>query len=246
MTDAPDPILLRATDVVAGYLPGIDIIHGVSADVGRGEIVTIIGPNGAGKSTFLKAVVGLLTPRGGTIVFDGIDITGDAPHRLAGRGVGFVPQTDNVFPSLGVRENLELGGFQLSIAHRRERIEELETQFPLLGERAGQRAGTLSGGQRQLLALARSLMPAPTLLCLDEPSAGLAPRAVAEIFEAIEQIRSSGVAILMVEQNARVALGISDRGYVLDMGANAHEGPGRDLLTDEKVIELYLGGRAAG
>lgn len=233
---------LIADTVVGGYLPNIDIIHGVSAHVAPREIVTVIGPNGAGKSTFLKAVVGLLKPRSGSIQFEGEEISGVPPHQLSQRGVGFVPQTDNVFPSLSVTENLEMGGFHLDAGQLATRISELQAQFPVLEQFASQRAGTLSGGQRQLLALGRALMASPRLLCLDEPSAGLAPKAVEEIFDAVTAIRDSGVAVLMVEQNATMALAISDRGYVLDMGSNAYEGRGRDLLTDPKVIELYLGG----
>lgn len=233
---------LVAEGVVGGYLPNIDIIHGVSAQVAPREIVTVIGPNGAGKSTFLKMVVGLLKPRAGSITFEGEEISGVPPHQLAQRGVGFVPQTDNVFPSLSVVENLQMGGFHLDSDELERRIAELQQQFPVLERFAGQRAGTLSGGQRQLLALGRALMPSPRLLCLDEPSAGLAPQAVEEIFDAVTAIRDSGVAVLMVEQNATMALAISDRGYVLDMGTNAYEGRGSDLLTDPKVIELYLGG----
>lgn len=233
---------LVAEAVVGGYLPNIDIIHGVSAHVSPREIVTVIGPNGAGKSTFLKMVVGLLTPRAGSIRFEGEEISGVPPHQLSQRGVGFVPQTDNVFPSLSVTENLEMGGFHLTPDALSSRIVELQQQFPVLEQFAAQRAGTLSGGQRQLLALSRALMSSPRLLCLDEPSAGLAPRAVEEIFDAVTAIRDAGVAVLMVEQNATMALAISDRGYVLDMGSNAYEGRGADLLTDPKVIELYLGG----
>ncbi|MCP5027615.1 MAG: ABC transporter ATP-binding protein [Actinomycetia bacterium] len=234
--------VLTATDIRGGYLPGIDILHGISAEVHSSEIVTIIGPNGAGKSTFLKAVVGLLKPHTGTISFDSTDITGLAPHLLAQRGIGFVPQTDNVFPSLTVRENLEMGGYQMDPTDRDTRIGELQSRFPVLESFAPRRAGSLSGGQRQLLALSRALMPSPRLLCLDEPSAGLAPQAVEEIFDAVASIRDAGVAVLMVEQNATMALGISDRGYVLDGGVNAYEGRGADLLDDPKVIELYLGG----
>ncbi len=240
--DLPADAVLVAENIYGGYVKGVDILHGVSAYVRDGEIVTIIGPNGAGKSTFLKAIVGLLKPRAGTVRFAGNDVTGRRPHELAQEGMGFVPQTDNVFPSLTVRENLEMGGFQLPKARVEERIGELSERFPILAERRGQRAGTLSGGQRQLLALARAMMPSPSLLCLDEPSAGLAPMAVIEIFESIEAIREIGVAILMVEQNASVALGISNRGYVLDMGRNAHTGTGTELLSDPKVAELYLGG----
>ena len=244
-TPTPEKPLLEATDVTGGYVAAVDILHGVSMHVHEGEIVTMIGPNGAGKSTFLKFVVGLMRPRQGTIRFDGDDIVGMPPHMLAQRGIGYVPQTDNVFPSLTVRENLEMGGYRLDRAARDERIDSLVERFPALATRAGTRAGSLSGGQRQLLALGRALMVEPRLLCLDEPTAGLAPLAVVSTFQAIEQIQASGVAVFMVEQNARMALGMSDRAYVLDTGRNAHQGAGPALLDDPRVTELYLGGAAA-
>ena len=234
--------LLEARDLRAGYVPAVDILHGVSIQVGVGEIVTIIGPNGAGKSTLLSVILGFLQPHDGQVTFDGDEVTGARPHELARRGVGFVPQTDNVFPTLTVRENMEMGGYRCTSSELDERIGQLEERFPLLAERRGERAGSLSGGQRQLLAMGRALVSSPRLLCLDEPSAGLAPIFVERIFEAIAQLRDDDVTVLMVEQNARMALSISDRGYVLDMGRNAHEGTGPGLLEDDRVVELYLGG----
>ena len=239
------PPLLEAEGVVGGYVATVDILHGVSMHVEEGEIVTVVGPNGAGKSTFLRAVVGLLRPREGSITLRGEGIVGLPPHVLAQRGVGFVPQNDSVFPSLTVRENLEMGGYTLARRDRDERVVALAARFPTLQSRSGARAGSLSGGQRQLLALARALMAEPTLLCLDEPTVGLAPLAVEAIFQAVEEIRDTGVAVLMVEQNARMALSVSDRGYVLDMGRNAHQGSGPELLSDQRVIDLYLGGAVA-
>ena len=238
----PETPLLEAREVTGGYVAAVDILHGVSMHVHEGEIVTMIGPNGAGKSTFLKFVVGLMRPRQGTICFEGTDIMGMRPHVLAQRGIGYVPQTDNVFPSLTVRENLEMGGYRLGRVGRDDRIDALVQRFPTLATRSATRAGSLSGGQRQLLALGRALMVEPKLLCLDEPTAGLAPLAVESTFQAIEEIRASGVAVFMVEQNARMALGMSDRAYVLDTGRNAHEGRGPALLDDPRVTELYLGG----
>jgi neutral amino acid transport system ATP-binding protein len=205
-------------------------------------MVTIIGPNGAGKSTLVKAVIGLLRPWAGTVLLHGEDLTGWKPHAIVGRGVGYVAQRQNVFPTMTVAENLELGGLALregTVASSQAETLEL---FPRLHERRRQLAGTLSGGERQMLALARALMARPDVLLLDEPSAGLAPMAVDAIFEKIESINASGVAILMVEQNAHRALAISHRGYVLDTGRNRFEGPGLELLANPEVVDLYLGG----
>jgi neutral amino acid transport system ATP-binding protein len=238
---ARDPGALLATeDLVAGYVPEVDILNGVSVSVHKGEIVTVIGPNGAGKSTLVKAIFGLIKPRRGRVRFKGDDITGAKPHTITRKGLSYVPQLDNVFPSLTVEENLEVGALDRSAA--RERIEEMYALFPRLGERRRQVVGTMSGGERQLAAMARALMPDPEALLLDEPSAGLAPAFVEAIFAKVEEINRTGVTIVMVEQNARRALGLSDRGYVLDLGANRFEGGGEDLLADEKVVELYLGG----
>jgi ABC-type branched-subunit amino acid transport system ATPase component len=234
--------LLYTEDLVAGYVPEVDILTGVSLQVNEGEIVTVIGPNGAGKSTLIKTIFGLLEPRGGLVQLRGEDITGLRPHSIARRGMSYVPQLDNVFPSLTVEENLEMGALDSSEAQAG--IQRMYELFPRLGERQGQTLGTMSGGERQMVAMARALMPDPQVLLLDEPSAGLAPAFVEAIFAKIEDINRAGVTIVMVEQNARRALGMSNRGYVLDVGANRFEGAGTDLLHDPKVAELYLGGTA--
>jgi ABC-type branched-subunit amino acid transport system ATPase component len=236
--------LLATEDVVAGYVPEVDILTGVSITVEEGEIVTVIGPNGAGKSTLVKAIFGLLHPRRGRVLFRDDEISGLKPHTITRRGLSYVPQLDNVFPSLTVRENLEMGALDPGRAD--ERIEQLFGLFPRLGERPRQAAGSMSGGERQMVAMARALMADPQVLLLDEPSAGLAPAFVTAIFERIEAINRTGVTIVMVEQNARRALAMSDRGYVLETGANRFEGPGRELLEDEEVARLYLGGPGAG
>ena len=236
---APTP-LLTADDVVAGYLPGIDILTGCSLELHPGEIVGVIGPNGAGKSTLLKAIFGLVEVRAGAIRLGDETITGLNPHQLVARGIGYVPQTENVFPRLSIRENLEMGAFQdpKQFAARFEVVAEL---FPLLAERRGQRADGLSGGERQMVAIGRALMMDPQVVLLDEPSAGLSPAYQDEVFERITTITDHGVSLIMVEQNARRCLQISDRGYVLDQGANAHTGTGQQLLEDPKVVSLYLG-----
>jgi neutral amino acid transport system ATP-binding protein len=234
--------LLVTEDLVAGYVPEVDILSGVDLTVREGEIVTVIGPNGAGKSTLIKSIFGLLSPRKGRVVLRGEDLTGLPPHLITRRGMSYVPQLDNVFPSLTVEENLEMGALVSGSA--RERVETIYEIFPRLGERVTQAAGTMSGGERQMLAMGRALMPEPTVLLLDEPSAGLAPAFVEAIFQKVEEINKAGVTIVMVEQNARRALGMSDRGYVLDLGSNRFEGPGKQLLEDPKVAQLYLGGTA--
>ncbi|MEK6272193.1 MAG: ABC transporter ATP-binding protein [Actinomycetota bacterium] len=234
--------LLVTEDVVAGYVSEVDVLTGVSIHVNENEIVTVIGPNGAGKSTLIKTIFGLLRPRSGRVVFSGEDITGRKPHTITRLGLSYVPQLDNVFPSLTVEENLEMGSLDRErTGPQMDRMFEL---FPRLGERRGQTVGTMSGGEQQMVAMARALMPDPRVLLLDEPSAGLAPAFVEAIFEKIEDINRAGATIVMVEQNARRALAMSDRGYVLDLGANRFEGPGRELLADPKVAELYLGGTA--
>lgn len=232
--------VLETNGVVAGYVPEVNILNGVSIVVGRGEIVTIVGPNGAGKSTLIKTIFGLLTPREGEITLEGKPIAGRKPHDITRLGMSYVPQVDNVFPSLTVAENLEMGSLDRSrTAEQSERMYEL---FPRLGERKNQPAGTMSGGERQMVAMGRALMPDPSLILLDEPSAGLAPAFVDAIFEKVAEINEAGVTVAMVEQNARRALEMSDRGYVLDLGRDRFEGPGKDLLDDPKVAELYLGG----
>jgi neutral amino acid transport system ATP-binding protein len=234
--------LLYTEDLVAGYVPEVDILNGVSVKVNEGEIVTVIGPNGAGKSTLIKTIFGLLAPRGGLVQLRGEDITGLRPHSITRRGMSYVPQLDNIFESLSVEENLQMGS--LDSSRTRERTDAMFELFPRLGERRGQVAGTMSGGERQMVAMARALMPEPQVLLLDEPSAGLAPAFVEAIFEKVEDINRHGVTIVMVEQNARRALAMSNRGYVLELGKDRVEGRGRELLEDPKVAELYLGGAA--
>ena len=241
-TTAGGEIVLAVSDLVAGYVDGVDVLTGVSVSVGRGEIVTLVGPNGAGKSTLIKTVFGLLPPRDGRIELRGESIAGLRPHAIARKGVGYVPQLANVFPSLTVEENLELGVLARRGTDRRARAAQMSELFPQLAERRRQAAGTMSGGERQMVAMARALMPEPEIVLLDEPSAGLAPRLADTIFEQVAEINRAGTTILMVEQNARRALALSHRGYVLDLGRDRFEGPGRELLEDPKVVDLYLGG----
>lgn len=238
MSDAP--VILHADNLFAGYLPGIDILNGCSMEVREGELIGIIGPNGAGKSTFLKSLFGLVPIRQGKVMLGEHDITNDRADELVRKGVGFVPQNDNVFPSLTIMENLEMGSFQKPKEFRKqfERIGEL---FPKLVERRHQRAGSLSGGERQMVAMARALMMDPKVLLLDEPSAGLSPDRQDETFMRTRDINKSGVTVIMVEQNARRCLQICHRGYVLDQGTTAYTATGQELLNDPKVIELYLG-----
>jgi neutral amino acid transport system ATP-binding protein len=232
--------LLQTKDLAAGYIPGVNILNGVTIEVYEGEIVTIVGPNGAGKSTLIKTIFGLLQPNDGGVYLKGDDLTGLRPHDITRRGLSYVPQLDNVFPNLTVEENLQMGA--LTKAQRKERIPEMYELFPRLGERRTQAAGTMSGGERQMVAMGRALMPEPKVLLLDEPSAGLAPAFVDAIFEKTVEVNERGVTIVMVEQNAKRALAMSSRGYVLDLGKDRYTGPGKDLLNDPKVAELYLGG----
>ncbi|MFT4135965.1 ABC transporter ATP-binding protein [Microbacterium sp.] len=240
MTGDPGRPLVKADNVVAGYLPGVNILNGCTLEAYPGELIGIIGPNGAGKSTLLKALFGLVNIRSGTVTLDGEDITNQRADKLVRTGVGFVPQTNNVFPGLTIEENLQMGMYlrPKDFATRRDQIWEL---FPVLAERRRQRAGSLSGGERQSVAMARALMMDPKVLLLDEPSAGLSPVRQDETFIRTREINKTGVTIIMVEQNARRCLQICDRGYVLDQGRNAYEGKGRALAKDPKVIELYLG-----
>jgi ABC-type branched-subunit amino acid transport system ATPase component len=237
--------LLEIHGLEAGYFD-VNILHGISLSVPRGGIVSVIGPNGAGKSTLLKAIYGLVKPRGGTVVFrrNGVehDITGEKPHRITALGMNYIPQLDNVFLNMSVEENLEVGAFlrQEGVAEQLERVFQW---FPRLEERRRQRAGTLSGGERQMLALGRALMIDPQLLLLDEPSAGLSPIVVDVIFDTLTEINRAGISMMIVEQNARRSLAMSDYAYVLEIGRNRFEGAGRDLLHDPKVVDLYLGGR---
>jgi branched-chain amino acid transport system ATP-binding protein len=232
--------LLDAESLVAGYLPGVDILHGCSVHVDAGELIGIIGPNGAGKSTLIKSLFGLVPVRSGTVRLAGEDITSLAAHELVGRGVGYVPQTRNVFGSLTIAENLAMGTF-LKPKEQERRLAQVTELFPLLRDRASQRAGSLSGGERQLVAMARALMAEPRVLLLDEPSAGLSPAMQDEVFDRIAEINRSGVSVLMVEQNARRCLQLCHRAYVLDQGVDAHTGTGQELLHDPRVVELYLG-----
>lgn len=232
--------LVHVDSVRAGYVPGVDILNGCSLELAPGELVGIIGPNGAGKSTLLKALFGLLDIREGSVTFKGEEISGMTAHELVSRGIGYVPQNNNVFPSLTISENLEMGVF-LRPKQFKDRLAFVTDMFPRLGERLGQRAGSLSGGERQMLAMSRALMMDPEVLLLDEPSAGLSPVLQDQVFINTKQINTAGVAVVMVEQNAARCLQICDRGYVLDQGTNAYTDTGQNLLTDPNVIALYLG-----
>lgn len=233
--------LLSAEAVVCGYGAADEILKGANLAVAPGEMIAIIGPNGAGKSTLLKSVAGMLRLKSGRILFDGAPIEALPARERAKRGIAFVPQEANVFPTMSVRENLEMGGF-LEPAHTKARIEAQFARFPMLAEKRRQAARTLSGGQRQVLAMAMALMVAPRLLLLDEPSAGLSPKAAEELFHRIVAIHAEGTAIAMVEQNAREALLIADRGVVLVDGRTAHEGDARAMADDPEVRRLFLGG----
>ena len=236
-------LVVHADDLVAGYLPGINILNGCSLTAFDGELIGIIGPNGAGKSTLLKAIFGQVNIRSGKILLNGEDITGLKANKLVEKGVAFVPQTNNVFPSLTIEENLEMGVFQ-NPKRFKERFEFVTSIFPDLGKRRSQRAGSLSGGERQMVAMGRALMIDPKVLLLDEPSAGLSPVRQDETFIRVKEVNAAGVTVIMVEQNARRCLQICDRAYVLDQGKDAHTGTGRELLNDPKMIELYLGNLA--
>lgn len=238
-TTADDP-LLTVEGLDAGY-GDLQILDDVDLVVEQGEFVTIVGPNGAGKSTVMKSIFGLTTLMGGRIRFDGADITGQNPDEIIHYGLGYVPQSENVFSRLTVRENLEMGAYILDEVPA-DRLQMVFERFPILEERQDQRAATLSGGQQQMLAMGRSLMLDPKLLLLDEPSAGLAPDLVDDMFDRIDAINEDGTAILMVEQNAKEALRRCDRGYVLVQGQNRFEGPGRELLDNEDVRQEFLGG----
>lgn len=238
--------LLVVEDVYAGYLKGLDILQGVNLCVNAGELIAIIGANGSGKSTLAKTIFGLLTPHRGAIQFEQTSIAGLKANQIAQRGLGYVPQIANVFPSLTIAENLEMGAYVRSLpaGQLKQRQQEIYDLFPGLAQRRGQRAGTLSGGERQMLAMGRALMLQPKLLVLDEPSAALSPVLVQDVLTQVQQINANGTAIVLVEQNARRALGICDRGYVLDAGRDRFTGTGAELLHNPKVSELYLGGHA--
>jgi ABC-type branched-subunit amino acid transport system ATPase component len=235
--------VLRADDVVAGYLPGVDILPGTDLYCQPGELVGIIGPNGAGKSTLIKALFGLVRISSGTVLLNGDDVTNERSDRMVSKGLGYVPQTNNVFPSLSIEENLQMGVYQ-SPKRFSERYDFVTGLFPTLHDRRRQRAGSLSGGERQMLAMSRALMMEPSVLLLDEPSAGLSPAMQDEVFVQTRRINRAGVSVVMVEQNARRCLQICDRGYVLDQGRNAYTASGKQLMNDPKVIELYLGSLA--
>jgi branched-chain amino acid transport system ATP-binding protein len=226
--------------LVAGYLPGVNILNGANFFANQGELVGIIGPNGAGKSTLLKAIFGLVKVREGEILLNGESIANLKANQLVAKGIGYVPQNNNVFPSLTIEENLQMGLFQNPKSYT-ERLEFVTGIFAELGKRLKQRAGSLSGGERQMVAMSRALMMDPKVLLLDEPSAGLSPVRQDEAFIRVSEINKAGVTTIMVEQNARRCLQISDRAYVLDQGKDAVVGTGRELLNDPKVIGLYLG-----
>ncbi|MBN9207872.1 MAG: ABC transporter ATP-binding protein [Microbacterium ginsengisoli] len=240
MSETTTTPVVKADNLIAGYLPGVNILNGCTLEAYQGELIGIIGPNGAGKSTLLKALFGLVNVRSGSVTLEGRDITNNKANQLVQAGIGFVPQTNNVFPSLTIEENMQMGMF-LHPKQFAKRVAEIWELFPVLGERRKQRAGSLSGGERQSVAMARALMMNPKVLLLDEPSAGLSPVRQDETFIRTREINKTGVTIIMVEQNARRCLQICDRGYVLDQGRNAYEGTGRELAKDPKVIELYLG-----
>ena len=232
--------VIECNGIAAGYVKGLNILQGVDLIVHEKEIVSIIGPNGAGKSTLLKAIMGIINISGGRFFINGLEKTNTPTHQIVSEGVGYVPQVENVFPSLTIEENLEIGSWSVK-DNIKQSISKIFDDFPMLKERQKDKAGNLSGGQRQILALARALVTSPNILLLDEPSAGLSPVAIKEVFEIVKDINSRGVAILLVEQNATRALNFSDRGYVLDQGRNAYQGKGQELLNDPRVIDLYLG-----
>ena len=232
--------VIECNGIAAGYVKGLNILQGVDLIVNEKEIVSIIGPNGAGKSTLLKAIMGIINISGGRFFINGVEKTNTPTHQIVNEGVGYVPQVENVFPSLTIEENLEIGSWSVK-GNIKQSISKIYDDFPMLKERQRDKAGNLSGGQRQILALARALVTSPSILLLDEPSAGLSPVAIKEVFEIVKEINSRGVAILLVEQNASRALNFSDRGYVLDQGRNAYQGKGQELLEDPRVVDLYLG-----
>jgi branched-chain amino acid transport system ATP-binding protein len=236
MSDA----LLEIKNLGAGY-GRIEVLHDISMTVNRGEIVTVVGANGAGKSTTLKSIFGLTRIMSGQVIFEGSEITSMKAHRLVPRGLAYVPQERSIFPSLTVRENLEMGAYVVDPKLIPDRVDKVCQRFPILRERSGQRAGTLSGGERQMLAIARGLMAEPRLMLLDEPSLGLAPMIIATLFEQIQAIHQAGMSILLIEQNARRALAIADRGYVMELGHVRYQGKGSELLADENIQRAYLG-----
>jgi ABC-type branched-subunit amino acid transport system ATPase component len=236
------PALLRAEAITAGY-GKMAILHDVTLEVRAGEMVSVIGPNGAGKSTAFKSIVGFLRPTSGRVRFDGQDITGLRPDQVLHRGLAYVPQGRIVFPHMTVLENLEMGAYIERDAGRiRQALDRVYTLFPILAQRRGQKAGTMSGGEQQMVAIARALMTTPKLILLDEPSLGLAPKFVSLIFDKLSEMRHAGFTLMVIEQNAARALAVADRGYVLELGRNRFEGRGPALLQDPEVKRLYLGG----
>lgn len=233
--------LLEVSNIISGY-GSTDVLHGVSMYVDQNEIVTIIGPNGAGKSTLFKTIMGYLIPRVGNIVFSGKDVTKLEPNKKVERGIAYIPQLENTFPSLTVQENLEMGGHSKNKEAVKKGIEHAYSIFPILKEKKNQRARTLSGGQRQMLAMSMALMTEPNLLLLDEPSAGLAPKITEEVFNQIKKLHKQGIGILIIEQDAYRSLSISNRGYVLAMGQNYFDGSADTILHDEQIREAFLGG----
>jgi branched-chain amino acid transport system ATP-binding protein len=236
--------VVEINNLYAGYLPGVNILNGANLYANKGELIGIIGPNGAGKSTLLKSIFGLVNVRDGSIKLNGEEITGLKANKLVSKGVGYVPQNNNVFPSLTIEENLQMGLYQ-DPSKFDERVEFVVDIFAELGKRLKQKAGSLSGGERQMVAMGRALMMDPEVMLLDEPSAGLSPVKQDEAFIRVSDINKAGVTTIMVEQNARRCLQISDRGYVLDQGVDAVTGSGRELMDDPKVVELYLGNLGA-
>lgn len=232
--------ILKLENISGGYGEA-NILHGISMEINAGEIVVVIGPNGAGKSTAMKAVFGLLRLSGGSVWLDGEDITGMEPAQVVEKGVCYVPQTNNVFPTLSVQENLEMGAYIRKDDYR-PRLREIYEMFPPLAEKKKQQAGQLSGGQRQMVAMGKALMLEPKILMLDEPTAGLSPIYRNEIFQIVHQINTTGVPILMVEQNAKQSLTVANRGYVLVDGQNRTTGKGIDLLNDPEIARMFLGG----
>lgn len=235
--------VVEAKELHAGYLPGVNILNGASLIANKGELIGIIGPNGAGKSTLLKAIFGQVQIRQGSILLNGEEITGLKANKLVAKGVAFVPQNNNVFPSLTIEENLEMGVFQKPKAFAK-RFDFVVSLFPDLAKRRSQKAGSLSGGERQMVAMGRALMIDPAVLLLDEPSAGLSPVRQDDAFLRVKEVNKAGVTVIMVEQNARRCLQICDRAYVLDQGRDSYTGTGRELLNDPKIVELYLGNLA--
>lgn len=235
--------ILQVKELVAGYEPGLSIVKGASIHANEAEIVVILGPNGAGKSSLIKSIAGLVPVTGGQVLLDGRDITSVPAHLKIRQGLAFVPQTENIFPLMTVEENLRVAGGVLPRADVSPRIDEMFGMFPDLSRQRALMAGSLSGGQRQMLAVARALIVHPRVLMLDEPSAGLSPKLVEQVFARLSEIRRAGLTIVLVEQNARAALAIGDRAYVLVEGREAHEGPAATLWEDPIIAELYLGHR---